>query len=64
MCPYCGRLVRTRHGLTYSHHLADPAPGDPAVCPGSEQTPRCPESDRRPLWNGQPNTHASPAVRA
>ncbi len=57
MCPYCGDLVHLRHGLTRAHPLSNRAPGDPETCPGSEQNPRNPWSDRRPLWNGQANPH-------
>lgn len=35
-------------------HVAE---DDSGICAGSEQIPRCPESDRRPLWNGAPNPH-------
>lgn len=54
MCPHCGALVAVPDGLTATHD--DPAPTR-AVCPGSRQNPRNPQSDRRPLWNGDPNPH-------
>lgn len=53
MCPHCGALfghANTKipvHGLTLRG----------ARCPGSEQVPRNPETDRRALWNGEPNPH-------
>lgn len=60
MCPHCGELVYTRRRLTAVHRLeADP---DRDTCPGSQQIPRNPESDRRPLWNGRPNPHAKPLM--
>lgn len=54
MCPHCGALLAPEGGLTRAHNY-------PAltrqVCPGSRQTPRCPESDGRSLWNGESNPH-------
>ncbi len=52
MCPHCGWLTPATgliptHGWLTTHQ----------VCPGSDQNPRCPESDGRPLWNGEPNPH-------
>ena len=54
MCPYCGTL------FTYAQCHAAAIPGmipthdwpphAHAVCPGSLQGPRNPETDRRPLW--------------
>lgn len=55
MCPHCGTLVGVV-GLVPTHPW--PA-GSEQVCPGSEQNPRCPESDARPLWNGEANPHFS-----
>jgi hypothetical protein len=52
MCPHCGELVECRNGLTPYHDYPKPCR---AVCPGSEQNPRCSTSDARPLWNGEPN---------
>lgn len=49
MCPHCGGMIGLFGGLT-SRHLFDGS-----WCPGSQQIPRCPESDGRRLWNGQPN---------
>jgi len=51
MCPHCGAIVRIGHTLTVRHL----AKGEP--CPGSRQNPRNPESDARPLWNGERNPH-------
>ena len=52
MCPHCGQDVPLTVGhLTYPHD--DPDTG--RTCDGSEQNPRCAESDGRPLWNGKPN---------
>lgn len=55
MCPSCGHLF-TNTSLTrlIPIHVAE---GDSGICAGSEQIPRCAESDRRPLWNGRPNPH-------
>lgn len=54
MCPYCGTIVRLRHNLTATHNWPPPTR---QVCPGSGQNPRNPETDGRPLWNGEPNPH-------
>ena len=55
MCPHCGRLFnKAVAGLIPVH---DWPPLCRQVCPGSGQIPRCPESDARPLWNGEPNPH-------
>lgn len=56
MCPHCGELVATSGGLTATHNYPKPTR---QVCPGSRQNPRNPESDRRGLWNGEPNPHRS-----
>lgn len=56
MCPHCGELVTCGNdGLTPYHDYPKPAR---AICPGSQQIPRNAISDRRALWNGQPNPHA------
>lgn len=47
MCPHCGDIVAVVNTLTVDHD----------GCPGSQQIPRCAESDARPLWNGEPNPH-------
>ena len=52
MCPYCGEISgRLKFSLIRIHHF-------PLLsgekCPGSEQIPRNPESDRRPLWKDLP----------
>lgn len=54
MCPHCGSLgpVDPETGLVPTHDWPKPMR---QVCPGSGQKPRNAESDRRPLWNGQPN---------
>ena len=54
MYPHCGALVTVNGGLTAYH---DWPVLTRQVCPGSEQNPRCAESDARPLWNGKPNPH-------
>lgn len=52
MCPHCGALVDVgKDGLTAYHGY----PKAVSLCPGSKQNPRNPESDARPLWNGEPN---------
>ncbi len=66
MCPQCGKLFGRLKGSLIPVH-PDLRPIDPAAftisssssCPGSEQNPRNPLSDRRPLWNGEPNKHAA-----
>lgn len=55
MCPQCGRLVECRGQSLIPLHL-EKSTGD--TCPGSQQTPRNPESDFRFLWNGKMNPHA------
>ena len=64
MCPHCGLAydpaevpwhLRSVSGLVPEHFAAETGP---ERCPGSWQGPRNPESDRRPLWNGQENHHA------
>jgi|ERR1700722_2987244 len=51
MCPHCGK--------TYPKLYADRLvpvhkyPNNGTRCPGSEQTPRNSESDRRPLWKDE-----------
>jgi hypothetical protein len=48
MCPHCGDIfARLRDGLIPIHDFPRPGAG---ACPGSQQTPRNPYSDRRPLW--------------
>lgn len=57
MCPYCGDLCGVGSDtLTNVHWLMDAV-----VCPGSQQNPRCAQSDARPLWNGKPNPHRATA---
>ena len=53
MCPYCGKDVKVRNGLTVDHYLALVVVGQ--MCPGSYQHYRNAESDGRPLWNGKSN---------
>lgn len=49
-CPHCGwRYAGSSDGLVPIHKW-EPEPGKSTRCPGSEQSPRNPESDRRPLW--------------
>ncbi len=59
MCPACGKLIGRVDMM-----LAEPIPGliprhdsAGAECAGTGQSPRNPESDRRPLWNGEANPH-------
>lgn len=54
MCPFCGKRMACPTGLTPTHNTGF------GHCPGSEQNPRCIDSDLRPLWNGEP----SPAFKA
>lgn len=55
VCPHCGwEFERTRRHLNRlvpDHYW--PAPFD-ALCPGSQQNPRNPDSDKRPLWKDEP----------
>jgi hypothetical protein len=53
MCPHCGKLVRP--GTLVPVH--DWPILCRQMCPGSGQIPRNPESDARPLWNGERNEH-------
>ena len=58
MCPHCGAIVRVANGgLTYRHGIDDEHGRTIVPCPGSQQNPRCAESDARLLWNGKPNPH-------
>lgn len=53
MCPHCGRIFgRTKLGKV-PHHVT-PHPHIFAACPGSLQTPRNPDTDKRPLWKDDP----------
>lgn len=56
MCPHCGQIVDlgTVTGLTGFHSWPMRTR---QMCPGSQQNPRCAESDGRLLWNGEPNPH-------
>lgn len=48
-CPHCGRLFTILIGrLIPIHELPDTLTN--IRCPGSQQTPRNTDSDRRPLW--------------
>ncbi len=49
MCPHCGFLFPARGGLVPIHKW-EKEPKVCVRCPGSEQAPRNPLSDRRPLW--------------
>ena len=53
MCPHCGEKM-VCDGLTPVH---DWPKHTRQGCPGSQQNPRCAESDGRLLWNGNPNPH-------
>ena len=62
MCPHCGRLFRDTQGAAHliPQHREMTYPSGKILanaCPGSLQAPRNHASDRRPLWNGQPNPH-------
>lgn len=57
MCPNCGKLFKPcklipSHYELYYEILR-------INCQGSKQIPRCPESDKRPLWNGELNPYAA-----
>jgi hypothetical protein len=48
MCPHCGEIfTRLADSLIPTHDFPKPCR---EVCPGSGQTPRNPDSDRRRLW--------------
>jgi hypothetical protein len=51
ICPHCGEIFEfaaLRNGaLIPTHEFPRPCR---AVCPGSGQVPRNPDSDKRPLW--------------
>ncbi len=51
MCPHCGWKFDAAQckGLV-PPHMWERGPKDCIRCPGSEQAPRNPDSDRRPLW--------------
>jgi hypothetical protein len=52
MCPECGQIFDKQGPLVPNHISINSLPSN---CAGSGQAPRNPESDKRPLWNGQPN---------
>jgi hypothetical protein len=59
MCPHCGWRFdsdRLSGGLVPGHDFSGWS------CPGSGQTPRNPESDRRPLWKDLPREDSPPAA--
>lgn len=48
MCPHCGKtFARLRRSLIPAHDFPVPCR---AACPGSQQHPRNPDTDKRPLW--------------
>lgn len=55
MCPHCGQLF-AYESLLYNALIPthDEVPPLRAVCPGSGQAPRNPNTDRRPLWKDLP----------
>lgn len=53
MCPHCGWTYQPDGdgwSLVPTHDFPKPAR---AVCPGSQQTPRNAQTDRRPLWKDE-----------
>lgn len=49
-CPHCGwefPATRLKNGLVPGHDL------NAFSCPGSQQSPRCAASDKRPLWKDE-----------
>lgn len=66
MCPHCGwrfdALLAHQNkfgaGLVPEHAYPRYGPVGGRLCPGSNQNPRNPESDRRPLWKDLPNERA------
>jgi hypothetical protein len=65
MCPHCGALLPLRNGKVAVHRpgSSEPTPLLSGYCPGSQQNPRCPWSDARPVWNGKPNPHLAAGRR-
>lgn len=65
MCPSCGAVFETEGSIVPDHVLpgASVAGGNGPVsrvpCAGSGQHARNPDTDRRFLWNGNPNPHMS-----
>lgn len=59
MCPHCGVLVGVTNGLTDYHDYPKPLR---VICPGAKQNPRYAYSDRRILWNGEPNPHLENSI--
>ena len=63
MCPHCGASFRTppnRLAPMHGEQFEDGSLG--LLCPGSAQRVRNPESDARPLWNGNPNPYVGGTV--
>jgi hypothetical protein len=57
MCPHCGwrfDALLARECNLVPRHAYPPTPVGGRLCPGSEQGPRNPDSDRRPLWKDLP----------
>jgi DNA-directed RNA polymerase subunit M/transcription elongation factor TFIIS len=50
MCPHCGMIFENLTGSLIPIHKWERGHNDCIRCPGSEQAPRNPLSDRRPLW--------------
>lgn len=59
MCPHCGREYSPRacRGQLIPNHTWGKMR---AICPGSMQTPRNAQTDRRPLWSEQGETNDEP----
>lgn len=53
-CPHCGELYSERNQLIPTHQYPKRSG---RLCPGSGQTPRNAESDRRPLWKDEAQLH-------
>ena len=52
MCPHCGWIFAGTTRLVPKHDI------DSIPCPGSEQNPRNPDSDKRPLWKDETQVRA------
>lgn len=55
MCPHCGWRFAATNRLVPKHDV------NSVPCPGSEQNPRNPDSDKSPLWCFKPPKQAAPS---
>ena len=57
-------LTPTHAAKSVADNNRDLANADWGSCHGSEQCPRNPDADRRPLWNGESNPHLQSTTEA